>query len=253
MRRVMWIAMVLGLVVGWSGVVAAQSMCGNGRINKNRGEQCDGAKLGGQSCESLGFHGGTLVCSATCQFDTSECIRFVDNLDGTLTDSLTGLMWEIKSNDGSVHDVDNTYTWNTGGTVIPEPGEGTPNGTVFTDFLDVLNNCVSNDGGRTVRGGFAGYCDWRLSTPAELRTILQAQFPDCASSPCVDPAFNTGCTAGCTVTSCSCTAPSFHWSSVSSADEPFGYANWSANFGEGSVSLVPKGFAYYARAVRGGQ
>ena len=47
--------------------------CGNERINIARGEECDGTKLGGATCESLGFTGGELACSAECQYDTSGC------------------------------------------------------------------------------------------------------------------------------------------------------------------------------------
>jgi hypothetical protein len=36
---------------------------------------------------------------------------YVDNGDGTITDSKTGLMWEKLSDDGSIHDWDATYTW----------------------------------------------------------------------------------------------------------------------------------------------
>ncbi|MGB9609037.1 MAG: dockerin type I repeat-containing protein, partial [Minisyncoccia bacterium] len=37
------------------------------------GEQCDGSDLGGQTCLSLGYGGGTLVCNSSCIFDTSGC------------------------------------------------------------------------------------------------------------------------------------------------------------------------------------
>lgn len=36
---------------------------------------------------------------------------FVDNGDGTVTDVATGLMWEQKTDDGSLRDKDNAYTW----------------------------------------------------------------------------------------------------------------------------------------------
>jgi hypothetical protein len=36
--------------------------CGDNAINV-AGEQCDGTDLGGESCVTLGFTGGTLVCS----------------------------------------------------------------------------------------------------------------------------------------------------------------------------------------------
>jgi prepilin-type processing-associated H-X9-DG protein len=38
-------------------------------------EECDGANLGGKDCESLGFVGGQLRCTASCTFDTSGCAR----------------------------------------------------------------------------------------------------------------------------------------------------------------------------------
>jgi cysteine-rich repeat protein len=37
------------------------------------GEECDGADLGGQTCEGLGFPGGTLACAADCTLDTDRC------------------------------------------------------------------------------------------------------------------------------------------------------------------------------------
>jgi hypothetical protein len=46
--------------------------CGNGVIDS--GETCDGSDLGGESCESLGFGSGTLLCRSSCGgFDTSQC------------------------------------------------------------------------------------------------------------------------------------------------------------------------------------
>ena len=45
--------------------------CGNGVIDP--GEGCDGANLNGQTCQSLGYDGGTLTCTAGCQLDTNGC------------------------------------------------------------------------------------------------------------------------------------------------------------------------------------
>ena len=44
--------------------------------------------------------------------------RFVDNEDGTVTDNLTGLVWETKDDDNGIHDKDNYYTWTTGAPVV---------------------------------------------------------------------------------------------------------------------------------------
>jgi YVTN family beta-propeller protein len=48
-----------------------ESSCGNGNIEP--GEECDAEVLGGESCTSLGFSGGTLSCSKVCTFLTTEC------------------------------------------------------------------------------------------------------------------------------------------------------------------------------------
>jgi hypothetical protein len=49
----------------------AAAACGNGVIDAN--EECDGGNLGGQTCQSLGFDGGSLSCTAGCQFNTGNC------------------------------------------------------------------------------------------------------------------------------------------------------------------------------------
>lgn len=59
---------IAGLLTGCS---TTPSTCGNGVIDP--GEQCDGSDLGGATCESLGFAGGTLACSGACTYDTSGC------------------------------------------------------------------------------------------------------------------------------------------------------------------------------------
>lgn len=45
-------------------------VCGNGQIEI--GEECDGTNWNGQTCQTKGFTGGTLSCSA-CRFDISQC------------------------------------------------------------------------------------------------------------------------------------------------------------------------------------
>jgi len=45
--------------------------CGNGALDP--WEDCDGTLFGGASCQSLGFDGGDLDCTAMCIFDTIAC------------------------------------------------------------------------------------------------------------------------------------------------------------------------------------
>ncbi|MBU1410941.1 hypothetical protein KKC22_05430 [Myxococcota bacterium] len=54
-----------------------EGRCGDDAIQDGYGEVCDGAALSGQTCELLGFYGGTLACDAGCEtFDTSDCATF---------------------------------------------------------------------------------------------------------------------------------------------------------------------------------
>jgi len=78
-------------------------VCGNGVIET--GEDCDGTNLGGASCTSLGFSGGTLSCSSTCTYDTSACTTgtcTTTTLYSNNFDSTSGLSdWYRGTFDGS--------------------------------------------------------------------------------------------------------------------------------------------------------
>lgn len=157
---------------------------------------------------------------------------FVDNGDGTVTDTRTGLTWEKKSRDGSVHDWQNVYVWG------QELSPYAMNGTMVTTFLAALNTPPC----------FAGYCDWRIPNGRELASLVNWE----VSNPATFAAFNASCTAGCAVTACSCTrsGPSGHWSSSTLQYYP-DYA-WSVYFDSGGVYSVVKREGLYVRAVRGG-
>jgi len=47
--------------------------CGDGVIQEAHQETCDGAALGGQTCQSLGYHGGDLSCAADCSLNLASC------------------------------------------------------------------------------------------------------------------------------------------------------------------------------------
>jgi hypothetical protein len=159
-------------------------------------------------------------------------LSYTDNGDGTITDNNTGLMWEKKDDSGGIHDKDNAYTWG-----MTDPPY-TMNGTMVTTFLATLN----------AGGGFAGHTDWRIPNIKELQSIVNYEivYP----GPVVSAAFNTGCTLGCTVTSCSCTVSSNYWSSTTTQHTP-GSA-WYVGFYGGDVSFVNKDYNYFVRVVRDG-
>lgn len=56
----------------------APQTCGNGTLDA--GEECDGSNLGGATCSSEGFFGGTLSCNSNCTLNTSQCTNCGNNV-----------------------------------------------------------------------------------------------------------------------------------------------------------------------------
>ncbi|HYC57804.1 MAG TPA: DUF1566 domain-containing protein, partial [Candidatus Binatia bacterium] len=163
--------------------------------------------------------GSVIECAGTGQDGESqkgEARSFTDNGDGTVTDNVSGLMWEKHSDDGSIHDKDNTYTWDNSFTKVA-----------------TLNSMV-----------FAGHNDWRLPNVVELQSLVNHG----AANPSTFSAFNTGCVATCTVTSCSCTQSEHYWSSNTFQNVP---ANaLYVNFVGGTSLNITKLSNRWVRAVR---
>ncbi len=166
---------------------------------------------------------GTLISCAGTGHDgdiqAGAPLSYVDNGDGTITDVNTGLMWEKKSDDGSIHDWDTVYTW----------------GDAFAVHVAGLNSAV-----------FAGHTDWRVPNVKELLSIVDYE----RDEPVVDPVFNTGCAPACTVTTCSCTVLGGYWSATSNVNSP-GSA-WALGTFNGNNVIALKNTSVPVRAVRVG-
>ena len=157
--------------------------------------------------------------------EAGKTLNYKDNGDGTITDKVTRLMWEKKSDDGGLHDKDNAYPWSSAVT------------DTIWDWLDDVNA----EGGK----GFAHHRDWRIPNVKELQSIIDYE----NFTPAVASAFNTNC-GGNTVFTGSCTAASNYWSSSTNANNP-GNA-WNVDFNNGNVNNDDKSNPLYVRAVRGG-
>lgn len=149
---------------------------------------------------------------------TCDTARFTDN-GTTVTDNLTGLQWEKKTNDGTIHDKSNVYSWSASA-LLPAA-----DGTAFTTILRTLND-----------GCFAGQCDWRLPTLSELQTIISGAYP-CAADPCIDPVFGP-------------TGAGAYWTATTDATDP-GHA-WNVDFHIAGINLKDKFFQDDIAVVRSG-
>lgn len=83
-------------------------------------------------------------------------------------DMVTGAIWEVKTNDGGIHDRDNTYRW--GGIT----SQSSDFGVYYSDW-DVLVNGANTD-------QLCGLSSWRVPTIIELESLVDYS----ASAPTID-------------------------------------------------------------------
>lgn len=158
-------------------------------------------------------------------------MRFIDNADGTITDTATGLQWEKKCDGcGGLHDVRRQSRWSS------------PHDETVWDWLAAINA----EGGR----GFAGYDDWRVPNLKELQSIVDYD----RFNPSVGTAFDgAACGLGCRDLrdpACSCTENSEYWTATTSrADANFA---WYVGFNLGLLGDLEKSDDLPMRAVRAG-
>jgi PKD repeat protein len=177
----------------------------------------------GFSFTKIGASGESLPASATAW----SCIK----------DNVTGLVWEVKTNDGGLRDWIKTYTNydSTTSAQVYNLSTNTTNNPTQTQ-IDAATNSIGFKNVVNARG-LCGAADWRLPTADELQGLVDygVAFP----GPTIDATWFPN------------TQGSLFWSSSPYVGNS-AYA-WHVNFGYGDVYNEYRDGTSYVRLVRAGQ
>lgn len=178
-----------------------------------------GAGSKGFDFTKIANDGSALPASAT----SWRCVR----------DNLTGLLWEVKTDDGGLQDKDWTYTWynpdstkNGGNAGVQNGGSCTGSACDTYAYVQAVN-----------AQGLCGYWDWRLPKKRELQGLVDYGIP--SPGPTIDTAYFPN------------TPSSWYWSSSVCASYPDGA--WLVFFSYGYVYAYNKVGDGHVRLARGGQ
>ncbi|MCI5114223.1 MAG: DUF1566 domain-containing protein [Candidatus Electrothrix sp. AX1] len=167
----------------------------------------------------------TVHAAQTCKTDSIPAStpdsQLIDNGDGTVTDTKTGLMWKqcLEGLSGDCSGIADTFTWQQ---ALLQPGTVNAN------------------------GGFAGYTDWRLPNIQELNSLVEEQ--------CYEPAINLTYFPN-TPTYLSNTPTSYVWfvwsgsPDADNSDVTF-HSAWNVNFTNGDSGAYNRTDSYAVRLVR---
>ncbi len=186
--------------------IAAQD-CSSGR-DRQSGRSEEGEA--GFSYTKLAAEGTRLAATAT----EWACVR----------DEVTGLVWEGKRDDGSIHDKDHRYRWGGEGSLLPQ---GSEFGSRFSDWNPLLEG--SN------RDQLCGFSDWRIPTRGELLSLINGN----QLNPAIDSHWFPY------------TEAVGYWSANPNANYS-DYA-WYVNFYYGNAYYHYRSYDLAVRLVRGGQ
>lgn len=164
--------------------------------------------------------------------DTWSCIR----------DNVTGLVWEVKTDDGAFQDKDYTYSW-----YSEEVNGGFEGDQTGANATCLLTSCNTSAYVQAVNAqGLCGFYDWRLPNHHELFSLMHLGIADDVA---IDEDYfpNTGAVS---------TEPLWYWTSVPSADgvnSDDAQNAWALDFDSGVDNFLNKSSAARVRLVRAGR
>ena len=164
--------------------------------------------------------------------DAWSCVR----------DNVTGLVWEVKTDDGAFQDKDYTYSW-----YSDEVNGGFVGDQAGANATCLLTNCNTSAYVQAVNAqGLCGFYDWRLPTHHELFSLMHLGITDDVA---IDEDYfpNTGVIS---------TDPLWYWTSVPSADgvnSDDARNAWALDFDSGVDNFLNKSSAARVRLVRAGR
>ena len=164
--------------------------------------------------------------------DTWSCVR----------DNVTGLVWEVKTDDGAFQDKDYTYSW-----YSEEVNGGFEGDQTGANATCLLTSCNTSAYVQAVNAqGLCGFYDWRLPNHHELFSLMHLGIADDVA---IDEDYfpNTGAVS---------TEPLWYWTSVPSADgvnSDDAQNAWALDFDSGVDNFLNKSSAARVRLVRAGR
>lgn len=166
---------------GASGSDGGTPRCGDGIASST--ESCDGSDLAGATCSDFGFDDGTLLCTATCEYDPSGCSGVENCFDARDNDG-----------DGLVDCIDDTCTGPcaepcTTAPVLSDPANVT--GTTEGRATQTVSSCTpaTSTSGPDMVYKFTALHTGRLDVTLQSGTLLNVS----VRSSCTDVASELGC------------------------------------------------------------
>ena len=161
-------------------------------------------------------------------------------------DNVTGLIWEVKTDDDGLHDKDWTYTW-----YEPDSSKnGGDAGTQNAGSCGSTSPCDTHSYVPAVNAaGWCGAKDWRMPTVDELSGIARLdryQYP-ATDAPAIDTDFFPNTTS---------TTAQYGYYAVFWSSSPVAYFSsnaWYVYFDNGDNDWGNKNYARQVRLVRSGQ